>query len=127
MVGNNKCNSYKEKACPAKNVELKAKAKMDGYARAMHTIGNVPVCRSIARHTFGEMDIDKSVPAYGSTLRNSWDKTRANYVAASKRHAAAAKVYNDARRKYQQAIAAFNTAVRIESSNAYNSCLSAHR
>merc|ERR1711988_1296165 len=125
--GNHKCNSYKHKSCPTKRAELEAKAKKDAAARAMSNIGHGKVCSHIASTTFGDMDIDKATPAYGTGLRNSWDKTRARYVTAHKHHSVATKAYNTAKGIYDKAMASLSTAIRIEASNAHAACHSAHR
>merc|ERR1711988_209014 len=125
--GNHKCNSYKHKSCPTKRAELEAKAKKDAAARAMSNIGHGKVCSHIASTTFGDMDIDKATPAYGTGQRNSWDKTRARYVTAHKHHSVATKAYNTAKGIYDKAMASLSTAIRIEAANAHAACHSAHR
>jgi len=124
--GLNKCQSYKHKSCPTKRLEQEAKSKKDAAAKGMANIGNGKICGHIAHHTLGDMDIDKATPAYGTSLRNAWDKTRAKYVAAHKRHAAAVKAYNSAKSAYDKAMSALGTAISIEASNAHSQCKAAH-
>lgn len=121
-----KCHSYKHKACPTKRVELEAKAKKDAASKIMTNIGNGQICGHIARTTFGDMDIEKATPAFGTGLRSSWNKIRAKYIAAGHRHSSAVKNFKSAKGLHDKAMAAVGTAIRIEASNAHSQCRAAH-
>merc|ERR1712093_790325 len=126
LSGKNKTAGYRQKACPAKRLELEAKARMNAEAQNMKNIGNGKICKHIKGHTMGAMDVDKATPAYGTKLRNAWDRARARYISATKKHAAAAKKYRSAKANYDRAMASFKAALNIEASNAHRACKNAH-
>merc|ERR1712216_904239 len=92
----------------------------------MKNIGNGKICKHIKGHTMGAMDVDKATPAYGTKLRNAWDRARARYISATKKHAAAAKKYRSAKANYDRAMASSKAALNIEASNAHRACKNAH-
>merc|ERR1711939_407594 len=120
--GKSKTATYRQKACPTKRLELEAKARMNAEAQNMKNIGNGKICKHIKGHTMGAMDVDKATPAYGTKLRNAWDRARARYISATKKHAAAAKKYRSAKANYDRAMASFKAALNIEASNAHRAC-----
>jgi hypothetical protein len=124
--GKSKTATYRQKACPTKRLELEAKARMNAEAQNMKNIGNGKICKHIKGHTMGAMDVDKATPAYGTKLRNAWDRARARYISATKKHAAAAKKYRSAKANYDRAMASFKAALNIEASNAHRACKNAH-
>merc|ERR1711970_987011 len=127
LSGKNKTAGYRQKACPAKRLEMEAKARVNAEAQNMKNIGNGKICKSVPHHTLGEMDVDKSRPAYGTKLRNAWDRAKARYIAATKKHAAASKAYRKTKANYDRALASFRAALNIEASNAHRACVNAHR
>merc|ERR1711966_184778 len=124
--GKSKTATYRQKACPTKRLELEAKARMNAEAQNMKNIGNGKICKHIKGHTMGAMDVDKATPAYGTKLRNAWDRARARYISATKKHAAAAKKYRSAKANYDRAMASFKAALNIEASHAHRACKNAH-
>merc|ERR1711959_124747 len=108
--------------------QLHAGHKHDKHALSgARNIGNGKICKSVPHHTLGEMDVDKSRPAYGTKLRNAWDRAKARYIAATKKHAAASKAYRKTKANYDRALASFRAALNIEASNAHRACVNAHR
>jgi len=124
--GRNKCASYRHKACPTKREEEVANKKKDAARRAMTNQGNGKICSGGLSTTFGDMDVEKNVPKFGTELRNKWNRARANYLKHRGKYNAAVKAHRAALKKYNDAMAKFNTALRIEVSNAASACKSAH-
>merc|ERR1711998_516502 len=77
--------------------------------------------------TWGDMDVEKSVPKFGTELRNKWDKTRAEYSKAKAAYDSAVKAHQDATNKYNTAMAAFKTALTVEANNVHTACLTPTR
>merc|ERR1712054_615687 len=77
--------------------------------------------------TFGDMDVEKAVPKFGTELRNKWDKARDKFNKSRGKYAAATKAHKLALQKYNVAMAQFKTALRIEVSNAQTACSNAHK
>merc|ERR1712159_645660 len=121
------CVEYKNKACPTKRIEGEAKAKMDAAHTRMRNIGKSKACDSLAHGTWGGVDVDKANPKFGTVVRNAWDKKRGEYVAAHTKWMAEKKVFETAQKAHTEAMAAFNTAVYLDVSNAHNVCKNAHK
>merc|ERR1712093_691019 len=115
-----KVKSYKHKGCPTKRNEenanekkMKAKAKRDN-------LGKGKICP--LNTTWGDMDVEKAVPKYGSELRNAWDKKRAEWLKHHNAYTAAASVHTRASTKHDKVMASFRTASNLEASNAKKAC-----
>merc|ERR1711981_1498069 len=96
--GKNKCQTFKDKACPTKREEMEADAAKADAKKKMQNVGKGKVCDSLGS-TWGDMDVDKATPKYGDELRNKWDKKRGE----------------------------FETAIELEARNAVNACNQAHK
>merc|ERR1711937_55916 len=96
--GKNKCQTFKDKACPTKREEMEADAAKADAKKKMQNVGKGKVCDSLGS-TWGDMDVDKATPKYGDELRNKWDKKRGE----------------------------FKTALELEARNAVNACNQAHK
>merc|ERR1712093_722532 len=115
-----KVKSYKHKGCPTKRNEenanekkMKAKAKRDN-------LGKGKICP--LNTTWGDMDVEKAVPKYGSELRNAWDKKRAEWLKHHNAYTAAASVHTRASTEHNKVMASFKTALNLEASNAKTAC-----
>merc|ERR1712093_923964 len=115
-----KVKSYKHKGCPTKRNEenanekkMKAKAKRDA-------LGKGKICP--LNTTWGDMDVEKAVPKYGSELRNAWDKKRAEWLKHHNAYTAAATAHSNAKTKHDKVMASFRTALNLEASNAKTAC-----
>jgi len=123
--GKNKCQSFKDKACPTKREELEADAAKAHAKKEMQAVGAGKVCSGLGS-TWGDMDVDKSTPKYGEELRNSWDKKRNEYTKAKKKYDDAVAKHNAAVKKHNAAMAEFKTALDIEAKNGHDSCKNSH-
>merc|ERR1711966_113241 len=117
--GKNKCQTFKDKACPTKREEMEADAAKADAKKKMQNVGKGKVCDSLGS-TWGDMDVDKATPKYGDELRNKWDKKRGEYETAKAKYDAAVK-------KHDAAMAEFKTALELEARNAVNACNQAHK
>merc|ERR1712054_549904 len=124
--GRTKVTGFRNKACPTKRLEQEAKAKRDAAHRAANGVGNGKICSGGLSTTYGDMDIEKSVPKFGTELRNKWDKARSKYHSSLGKYKVAKKAHSDALKKYNVAMAQFRTALSIEVSNAIRACKNAH-
>merc|ERR1711881_279900 len=77
-------NNYRGKACPSKRAEESANAKKTAAKSKLDGEKNTKIC-NIAT-TWGDMDIDKSTPKFGSVLRNGWDAARAQWLSGHKEY-----------------------------------------
>merc|ERR1711998_105155 len=125
--GKAKVMSFRAKACPTKRLEDEARAKKDGARKAMNNLGHGKICSGGLGTTFGDMDIEKAVPKFGTELRNKWDKARDKFNKSRGKYAAASKAHKLALQKYNVAMAQFKTALRIEVANAITACSNAHK
>merc|ERR1712144_156264 len=100
--GKNKCQTFKDKACPTKREEMEADAAKADAKKKMQNVGKGKVCDSLGS-TWGDMDVDK-----------------ATYDAAVKKH-------DNAIKKHNAAMAEFKTALELEARNAVNACNQAHK
>merc|ERR1711959_142850 len=91
--GKSKCASYRHKACPTKRLEREAHARKEAARRAMNNQGNGKVCSGGLGTTFGDMDVEKIVPKFGTELRNRWNRARAHYLKYRGKFNAAAKAH----------------------------------
>merc|ERR1712054_76794 len=124
--GKNKVAGFRNKACPTKRLEQEAKAKRVAAHRAANGVGNGKICSGGLSTTYGDMDIEKAVPKFGTELRNKWDKARSKYHSSLGKYKVAKKAHSDALKKYNVAMAQFRTALSIEVSNAIRACKNAH-
>merc|ERR1712188_326491 len=108
--GKNKCQTFKDKACPTKREEMEADAAKADAKKKMQNVGKGKVCDSLGS-TWGDMDVDKATPKYGDELRNKWDKKRGEYETAKAKYDAAVKKHDNA----------------IKKRNAANACNQAHK
>merc|ERR1711977_588294 len=102
--GKNKCQTFKDKACPTKREEMEADAAKADAKKKMQNVGKGKVCDSLGS-TWGDMDVDKAT---------------AKYDAAVKKH-------DNAIKKHNAAMAEFKTALELEARNAVNACNQAHK
>merc|ERR1712199_105456 len=93
---------------------------------AINGAHNGKICSGGLSTTYGDMDIEKSVPKFGTELRNKWDKARSKYHSSLGKYKVAKKAHSDALKKYNVAMAQFRTALSIEVSNAVRACKNAH-
>merc|ERR1711939_764216 len=124
--GKNKCQTFKDKACPTKREEMEADAAKADAKKKMQNVGKGKVCDSLGS-TWGDMDVDKATPKYGDELRNKWDKKRGEYETAKAKYDAAVKKHDNAIKKHNAAMAEFKTALELEARNAVNACNQAHK
>jgi len=125
--GRAKCAEYRAKACPTQRLEREAHAKKEAARRSMNNQGNGKVCSGGLGTTFGDMDVEKNVPKFGTELRNKWNRARANYLKYRGKFNAAAKAHRAAEKKRNAAMAKFRTALKIEVANADSACKNAHK
>merc|ERR1712054_166261 len=111
-------NNYRGKACPSKRAEESANAKKAAAKSKLDKEKNTKICTLAT--TWGDMDIDKSTPKFGSALRNGWDQARSKWLKAKAAWDAAVKAHNTA-------MASFTTAVKIEATNTVNQCNNGHK
>jgi len=122
--GKTKTRSFRYKACPTKKAEVEADARKKAANAALVAIGKAKICN--LRTTWGDMDVDKPTPAYGTELRNKWDRTRQKWLKQKNRYEQAKRVHSNNLAQHNKAMAAFRTACRIEADNAYRACRNAH-
>merc|ERR1711970_825882 len=96
--GKNKCQTFKDKACPTKREEMEADAAKADAKKKMQNVGKGKVCDSLGS-TWGDMDVDKATPKYGDELRIKWDKKRGEYETAKAKYDAAVKKHDNAIKK----------------------------
>merc|ERR1711998_808013 len=120
-----KINGYKKQTCPAKRDEEAADEAKKSAKKVVDGIKGRKICPLSS--TWGDMDVEKSVPKFGTELRNKWDKTRAEYSKAKAAYDSAVKAHQDATNKYNTAMAAFKTALTVEANNVHTACLNAHK
>merc|ERR1711912_126286 len=113
-------NNYRGKACPSKRAEESANAKKAAAKSKLDKEKNTKICTLAT--TWGDMDIDKSTPKFGSALRNGWDQARSKWLKAKAAWDAAVKAHNTAIANHNKAMASFTTAVKIEATNTVNQC-----
>merc|ERR1712178_539790 len=106
----NKEKKLKHEGCPTKRSEERADSDKKAAKKARDDVKNKKICP--LGTTWDDMDIHKSVPKYGSELRSAWDKARADWVKK-----------NNA---YEQKMAAFKTAMKLEAKSTHDQCKSAH-
>jgi len=123
--GRSVVKGYKHRACPVKRAEEKANSQKLAAKAALLRVGKGKVCN--IGTTWGDMDIDKSRPKFGRALRNAWDKARSRWLKAKAKYNAAVNAHKRAIAAHQKAMAAFRTALNLEASNSYNSCINANR
>lgn len=126
IEGKTKTRHYRNKACPSKRSEEDADRKKAAAKKAMTDIQNTKICGKLGT-TWRDMDIEKSVPTYGSELRNAWDKNRSSWVSLKSKFDAAAKAHEDAIRTHNGVMAKFNTALELEISAADTTCKNSHK
>merc|ERR1712093_538723 len=90
-----------------------AKAKRDN-------LGKGKICP--LNTTWGDTDVEKAVPKYGSELRNAWDKKRAEWLKHHNAYTAAASVHTRASTEHNKVMASFKTALNLEAANAKTAC-----
>lgn len=122
--GKTATGKYRNKACPTKRKEIEADNKKKKAKETMQNIAKEKICTGL-KTTFGDMDIDKSAPKYGTELRNGWDKARARYVEAKTAWEVATKEHAAALTAHNTAMASFKTALDVEVENADTACKNA--
>jgi len=122
--GSSKCKSYKNKACPLKRAEERADASKAAAKKKMDGVKAGKICP--LRTTWGDMDVEKSVPKFGTELRNRWDSVRSEFVKAKSAYDAAVRAHQNAVNAHNSAMASFRTALNIEAAAAHTACLAAH-
>merc|ERR1711939_709054 len=123
--GKSKTHGFRNKACPTKRKEMEADVKKKNAKTSMQNVAAGKICKGLGTN-WGDMDIDKDTPKYGTELRNGWDKARARYVAAKTAWEQATKEHNAALAAHNTAMAAFKTALDVEVANADTACKTAH-
>jgi len=123
--GKSKTQGYRNKACPTKRKEAEADAKKKNAKTTMQDIAKGKICKPDLKTTFGDMDVDKDAPKYGTELRNAWDKARARYVEAKTAYELATKEHANALTAHNTAMASFKTALDVEAENANTACKNA--
>merc|ERR1711959_477219 len=118
-------NTYRGRACPSKRAEESANAKKAAAKSKLDKEVGTKICTLAT--TWGDMDIDKSTPKFGSVLRNGWDAARAKWLKAKAAYDAAVKAHNKAIADHNKAMASFTTAVKVEASNTHAQCLGGHK
>merc|ERR1711959_263100 len=118
-------NTYRGRACPSKRAEESANAKKAAAKSKLDKEKNTKICTLAT--TWGDMDIDKSSPKFGSALRNGWDQARSKWLKAKAAWDAAVKAHNTAIANHNKAMASFTTAVKIEATNTRNQCNNGHK
>merc|ERR1712054_101196 len=103
-------NNYRGKACPSKRAEESANAKKAAAKSKLDKEKNTKICTLAT--TWGDMDIDKSTPKFGSALRNGWDQARSKWLKAKAAWDAAVKAHNTAIANHYKAMASFNSAAK---------------
>merc|ERR1712093_788182 len=112
----NKVKGYKHKGCPTKRSEENANEKKMKAKKKRDDLGKGKICP--LRTTWGDMDVEKAVPKYGSELRNAWDKKRAEWLRHHNAYMSATRVHSSAKTKHDKVMASFRTALNLEASNA---------
>merc|ERR1711939_774029 len=90
---------------------MEADVKKKNAKTSMQNVAAGKICKGLGTN-WGDMDIDKDTPKYGTELRNGWDKARARYVAA--------------KTAWEQATKEHNAALAVEVANADTACKTAH-
>merc|ERR1712093_590231 len=116
----NKVKGYKHKGCPTKRSEENANEKKMKAKKKRDDLGKGKICP--LRTTWGDMDVEKAVPKYGSELRNAWDKKRAEWLRHHNAYMSATRVHSSAKTKHDKVMASFRTALNLEASNAKKAC-----
>jgi len=116
----NKVKGYKHKGCPTKRSEENANEKKMKAKKKRDDLGKGKICP--LRTTWGDMDVEKAVPKYGSELRNAWDKKRAEWLRHHNAYLSATRVHSSAKTKHDKVMASFRTALNLEASNAKKAC-----
>merc|ERR1711934_44776 len=127
--GEQKTTNIKHKACPALQRYKVTKARLNAVEKAMNQIGEGKICASRveATLTFGKMEVDKNEPTLGVELRKQWEKTKASYARVAAKHAIAQKAFRLAKKAFDDEMASFRVALRLEASGAHTACQNAHR
>lgn len=125
MAGMRTVGTYRNRACPTKRAEEAADRKKKAALAARGKHENKNICR--LGTTWGDMEVDKATPKFGTELRSAWDKARATWVKMTRAYNAAVAAHKSAKKAHEKAMAAFKTSLGLESSNAYNACLNAHK
>merc|ERR1711988_17911 len=68
--GKSKTHGFRNKACPTKRKEMEADAKKKNAKTSMQNVAAGKICKGLGTN-WGDMDIDKSTPKYGTELRNA--------------------------------------------------------
>lgn len=118
-------NGYRKKACPSKRSEEAANRKKGDALKKLNAEKNTKICD--LGTTWADMDIDKSTPKFGATLRNGWDKARGRWLSAKRAYDAAIKAHESAIANHNKAMASFKTALRIEAENTHRQCQNGHK
>merc|ERR1711998_176213 len=124
-TGLSKTKEYKSKACPLKRAEEAADVVKANKKKHMDGIKAGKICPLST--TWGDMDVEKTVPKFGNELRQKWDATRVKYVKAKSEYDAAVKAHHDAVNAREAAMSAFKTATTVEASAVTNACANAHK
>merc|ERR1711907_887661 len=102
----------------------KAKTLKEAKLRKMAGLKATKICDLST--SWQDMDVEKTVPKFGSELRNAWDKKRAEYKKAKSEADAATAAHNKAISSHESAMAAFKTSLTLMVNNAHTACKNAH-
>jgi len=119
-----KTTEMKQKACPTKREEEKAKATKEAKLKKMADLKATKICQLDT--TWQDMDVEKATPKFGTELRSEWDKKREAYRKAKAEADAATTAHNTAISNHNAAMAAFRTSLSLMVGNANTACESAH-
>merc|ERR1711959_227399 len=122
-VGKATVNKYRNKACPTKRLEIEANTAKKSAKKKMEKHENGKVCPLGTR--FRDMDIHKGTPNLGTELRSKWNRARTVYVRLQAVYNKAAAKHAAAVRRYNTAMSKFRTSVKLEATNAHNTCKNA--
>jgi len=123
--GKTTSRNLRHKACPTQRAEEAANVRKQAAQAKLNSHEKVKFCGTLST-TWDDMDIQKSIPKFGTVLRNAWDTARSTWVKLKGQRDAAIKAHNAAKATNARTMAAFKTAVRIEAANTETACKNAH-
>jgi len=115
-----KVKTIKHKGCPTKRAEESADASKQSAKKARDDLKKGKICPLST--TWGDMDVEKSVPKLSAELRSKWDKKRNDWVAKNSQYQAAVRAHLKAQETHSSTMAAFKTALVLEAKNAKAQC-----
>merc|ERR1711904_23568 len=89
-------HSLRHKVCPTMRAEEAAHARKQAAQTKLSSHEKVKYCGKLST-TWDDMDVQKSVPKFGTVLRNAWDKARSAWVKLKAEKDAAIKAHEAAK------------------------------